>query len=688
MTETEAETRINEIYRKKLSQYPYLAPEILQHGAKVRDLYGFNNLLNQDSALLKEMEKNKGDSAKAFADETKTLKAEMAKLSLAETSAMVEESPGEFQFSHVKARMLIDNERVIINLRQDAAAASKQEGFNKDKILRDMPYKSINKIFEFTTHRYDVELKNLIAKAMRGKDEILGTKDDDNDAATRAVIVSNIENFRISTKSRLANEFSPWRVGGAENLRVEGGYKNMMTAIDNISTNYKNATSKSILKDISDNTSAIIAAVNAKAVFQQYGTGLALQKALLELMPDEQMLGWLRNYYIDESGQTDPERSKRGKEGLVRFHKMIDDYIKTSEMSLEEARLAFTPNEFEGTSSDDPKRKKILPGLNNKIQEMTLYTIENNTTAPGDNRMINKYLDHINDNRKTGQDRYNTSVELIQILANGTLTEGRIESLKDEGLVKTVNGTKITTKKGLLSYIEKNPNTVITQNSDTNLLTSTDETLNNNYLKVLNNIYQVEKRFNGKVKATEEYTNFFNEIVNNSESDALPPLTDESETTTSEFDGTETKVASLTINNLGNIKDINDLKKFKSYPSRAAGIIDAANLATRIATGKHKNHIGKIIDNVKGIIDIWRPEKDWRGLGDITQEDYINKVSTDLGVNSTDKIDLSNKEVMATFLKAVFDVEGKKPEATIEEILDALSAKKVQREVNNERAIA
>jgi len=127
-------------------------------------------------------------------------------------------------------------------------------------------------------------------------------------------------------------------------------------------------------------------------------------------------------------------------------------------------------------------------------------------------------------------------------------------------------------------------------------------------------------------------------------------------------------------NNLGNLKNPNDLSKFQSFSTREEGIIASAEQVERLYKGKHKNHQGIKINTVKGIIDVWRPKEDRRGDKDISQENYISIVAKALDVGSTDKLDLSNtkkgRDNMAKLLQAIFKVEGNPAE--LAEILPLL----------------
>ena len=629
MTEVEAETRINDIYRKKLSQYPYLAPEILQHGARVKDLYGFNSLLSRDSALLKSMEQNSDDTDKAYAAREKVLLTELGTREILKSAAMVTTGPdGEAVFSHTKAEMLIDANRTQKTLDNERKRAQDVAGFNAQNVIDNMPYKAIASNLNYNIGLYQTRLKQVIAKSFAGPDGILDTKDDTLDNNTRAAIVNNMESLRIQTRMTFNKTYQPYRVGGSANTRFEVPYKDALDAIDAITTNLKGSVSKSDLSAIASSASTIISSINSQAVFDQFGSLPAIGKALKAYMPDPEMFAWLKSHYQGMNNNAE------GKAGMESLNGMLKNAVEMTSLGIGDMKQSMSKTILEKTS---------IVGTDNKVQELLLYTIENNKTAPLDNPVLTKYLNHINDPKVPDNERYDTAVEFISTLANGTLTKGRVEELK-EGTIKIVNSVWDSTTRGLMKYnelqIEANVENKITQDSTTNLLSSTNPTLDNGYLKTINNLYKVNKIFKGEKLAKQELTELLDSLeapeVGNSESIS---------------EGASLK------NNLGNLKKP-DLSGFQEFKTRDEGIIAANNLVTRIATGKHANHIGKNINTVKGIIDIWRPESDQRGPGDILQKDYIKLVSDALGVDPTAEIDFSNKDTMATFLESLFRVEG------------------------------
>ena len=642
MTDVEAETRINDIYRKKLSQYPYLAPEILQHGARVKDLYGFNSLLSRDNALLKSIESNTDDTNKAYAAREKVLLTELGTRNILKEAAMVPTGPdGESVFNHRKAEMLIDSNRAQQTLDEERKRAQDIDGFNAKNVIDNMPYKAITSNLYYNVGLFQDRLKQVIAQGFAGPDGILNTEDDTLDNNTRAMIANNIESLKIQTRMDFNQTYQPYRVGGAANTRFEVPYKDSLDAIDAITANLKGAVTKSDLSSIASNASTIISAINAQAVFDQFGSNPAIGKAMKAYLPDPEMMKWLKTYYM---GMEDQVASALGMKNL---NLMITNGVQMTSLGIDEMKESMSVTAL---------NKTILPGTTNKVDELLLYTIENNKTAPLDNPILTKYITHINDTKLDNNERYNSALEFINILANGTLTKGRVEALK-EGTIKIVDSVWDSTTKGLMKYnelqIEDNIENKITQDSTTNLLSSTNPTLNNGYLKTINNLYKVNRIFKGEKLAKQELTNLLDSLE--------APVETKAETT---FVGASLK------NNLGNLKKA-DLSGFQEFKTRDEGIIAANNLVTRIATGKHANHIGKNINTVKGIIDIWRPELDQRGLGDILQKDYIKLVSDALGVEPTAEVDFSNKENMATFLESLFRVEGNPASKT--EILSVLN---------------
>jgi hypothetical protein len=99
-----------------------------------------------------------------------------------------------------------------------------------------------------------------------------------------------------------------------------------------------------------------------------------------------------------------------------------------------------------------------------------------------------------------------------------------------------------------------------------------------------------------------------------------------------------------------------DASGFQEYETIEQGIQGAANQLMRYYEGKGVAKTPR--RTVKDIIDLWRPASDRRGEKDISQEDYINTVSSALGVSPASPIDLTKKETMAKLILAMSQVEG------------------------------
>lgn len=125
-------------------------------------------------------------------------------------------------------------------------------------------------------------------------------------------------------------------------------------------------------------------------------------------------------------------------------------------------------------------------------------------------------------------------------------------------------------------------------------------------------------------------------------------------------------------NNPTNLKSAN-AKDFRTFNTVEEGINASANQLYRYFNGEGPAK-GKPTKTVKDVIALWRPASDRRGEKDISQANYEKIVADTIGVKSTDKIDIKDKNVLAKLIQGITKVEGN--EVSLDVIMGALSGKK------------
>lgn len=658
ITAERAQAEIKLIYRKKLNDYPMLSQEILSHGALISDLYGFNDLLKADANRLKASSKRADEINKA---DTKFEDA-MLQEAKDENIPVIPFEIGDSlngqrpQYDFKRLAIALDMQRKNEMSDQVIERLSKEKAQARIDFLKTLNPKLVRNKLTYDFNKVTRRLKTEIAEYQLSTLDKEG-KTTIGDNELRAGYVTIINNAELRATRAAEIKYQTFT-----NLGEEG--KTLQIPLTEFKANIKSYFSilraqgdNSLLSKIATNGNTILEANKNAQLTNEFGI-LPEMTQVFKLFLSPEFQTYVNGQEIENSDGVDTKT-------MYQLYKNYLDLMVNKSTDLNFLDLK------------GGKNKSSL-GFTSGNQDLLLLSFKSKYES-GENGILNSAIDNFDGgfrlnqkNPNTGiaytetqfqQDKFKNAMAFLEVVASKGVEGDNLIGAKED-IMRMSNKMTAPILNNLVNKSRTIDDITYNINEETGMLESSDAILNKNEINDFNTIYAVNMKTLGKEQAETQFTKLF-ELLKQSEGASEENITTDNNTN----------------NNMFNMKTTDD-KGMKTYDDRIESILDVRDYLLRLSTGKHKNHEGKNINTIKGIIDVYRPTDDPELLANpdqfITQKNYINTVAKAAGVSPVEPLDLTQTEPMASILAELSKVEkGAELAAQKDEILKALGQERI-----------
>ena len=657
ITAERAQAEIKLIYRKKLNEYPMLSQEILNHGALISDLYGFNDLLKADANRLKASSKRADEMNKADIKYRDSLLTEAKEENIpVQQFEIGDSSNGERpQYDYKRLALALDVQRMnemsdqVIERLKKANVQARIDFLKtlNPRLVRDKLTYDFNKVtrrVKTDIAEYQLSTLDKEGKSTIGDNELrAGYVTIINNAELRAIREAEI---KYQTYTNLGEEGKTLQIPLTEYKANIKSYFNILRAQGD----------NSLLSEIATNGNNILEASKNAQLTNEFGI-LPDMTQVFKLFLSAEFQTYLTKNKTDNSTGVDNKT----------LYKLYKNYL---ELMVNKSK------DLDFLDLKGGKNKSSL-GFTSGNQDLLLLSFKSKY-EPGENGILNSAIDNFDSgfrlnqlNPNTGisytetefqQDKYKNAMAFLKVVANEGVQGDDLIGAKED-IMRMSNKMTAPILNNLVNKSRTIDDITYNINEETGMLESSDAILNKNEISDFNTIYAVNMKTLGKEQAETQFTKLF-ELLKQSEGASEENITTDNNTD----------------NNMFNMKTTDD-KSIKTYNSKEESIKDVRDYLLRLATGTHKNHEGKNINTIKGIIDVYRPADDPELLANpdqfISQENYINTVAKAAGVSPVEPLDLTQTEPMASILAELSRVEKGALALQKDEILKALGQENI-----------